>query len=433
MFDPINAIAQSNILLIDDDIDILDAYQDLLKQEGYIVATIADPDENLIQHIPQNWQGIILCDMLLPHISGFTLLSQFSQLDPQIPVIMITGHGDVPMAVEAVKKGAFDFMEKPVEPEKLLAKVDIALTQRKEIITKRLWQLSVLNEQFIGCSTWIKEFKQRLQKLADTDIPIFLWGEIGTGRQLAATYLHKLSQKQQEPLIFHECLTMQKNELSQLVEQVKHGTLVLKNIHHLSEVEQTLLAELQRRDRRHFRLIVISDESLTYFIQQHAIVPLLYSLFSHSQVNIVPLRERAIDIPDIFTHYVSQASQRLKREIVPIKNKFLQSLMHKEWNGNIRELANMAEMYVIGLLTPAAPTNKIAITNKENRSLEEQLAMYEKKLIEDALIAYQGRVNDAAISLNIPRKTLYLRMKKYGLDKKHYKIESDNINYNIDV
>lgn len=162
-----------NILLIDDDPDILTAYQDLLTQEGYIVSAVSDP-QHISRQIPQDWIGIVLCDVMMPHISGLTLLAEIMQIDPHIPVIMITGHGDVAMAVNAVKIGATDFLEKPVSPENLLNQVERHLTKRRQFIEQRQWQQDRLNQKFIGHSDWIVSLRRQLQTLANSHLPLFL-------------------------------------------------------------------------------------------------------------------------------------------------------------------------------------------------------------------------------------------------------------------
>lgn len=410
---------ENNILIIDDDIDILEAYQDLLKQEGYHVITISDPTD-VTQLIPHNWKGIILCDVLLPHISGLTLLEQFIQLDESLPVIMITGHGDVPMAVEAVKLGATDFLEKPVSPEKLLNLVKIAQEKRTTIIEKRLWQLKELDEYFIGNSSWLNALKQQLQKLASANIPIFIWGEMGTGKTLATEYLHKLNDKRLSPFIITECVENQQIDIEKMIETVKDGTLALKNIHNLPFDIQTYLARLQHNDKRSFRLILISNMSLIELIEKQLIIPELYYLFIYTQIEMLPLAKHATDIPDIFSHYIARACKRLGNKFTPPDKRLLRHIMNKKWGGNIKELINMAELYALDLL-PVNIINHTAQLPKKSQSLDDQISIYEKKIIEDALNFHHGKINDVATYLNIPRKKLYLRMRKYELDKRYYK------------
>lgn len=412
-----------NVLLIDDDIDILDSYQDLLRQEGYQVMTCADPTD-IVSQIPNNWIGVVLCDVLLPNISGLDLLAQIIQRDPQIPVIMITGHGDVPMAVEAVKKGATNFLEKPISPENLLIQVEKALEKRAALIENRQWQLDKLNKTFIGQSDWIIAIRRQLQKLAEIDVPVFLWGETGTGRHLSATYLHKLSQHKQAPLINVECLSNNLINIEKLMSEVGQGTLVLKNIHCLPASEQQILANGLHNPNIQFRLIAISDIPLLNLIQEQTLISELYYLFLHTQLELLPLKKHPTDIISIFCHYVHKSCARLNKDYVEPPKKLLQHLLNQEWQGNVKELIHVAELYAIGLLVEqTASANIITPTLKtENiKPLDEQINEYEKQIIEEALIFYQGKINEVANYLDIPRKKLYLRMRKYGIDKKNYK------------
>ncbi|MGX4779114.1 sigma-54-dependent transcriptional regulator [Pasteurella multocida] len=410
-----------NVLLIDDDMDILDSYQDLLRQEGYQVIICADPID-IVAQIPENWIGVILCDVLLPNISGLKILEDIIQRDAQIPVIMITGHGDVPMAVEAVKKGATNFLEKPISAENLLIQVAQALEKRAALMENRQWQLEKLSESFIGQSEWIIAMRHQLQKLADIDVPLFLWGETGTGRYLSATYLHKLSARQNAPFIYHECLPQAQCNLDKCLDDVQQGTLVLKNIHHLAQTEQQHLAKALNMEGCAFRLILISDFALLTLIQEQRICSELYYLFLHTQFELLPLKKRPSDILPIFCHYVHKSCARLNKEYVEPNKKLIQHLLTQTWQGNVKELIHVAELYAIGLLAEQTPmSNPLALKTEHIKPLDEQINEYEKQIIEDALIFYQGRINDVATYLNIPRKKLYLRMKKHHIDKKHYK------------
>lgn len=414
------------VLLIDDDVDILDSYQDLLQQEGYHVLSCADPT-NIVSQIPDHWIGVVLCDVLLPTISGLCLLEEIIQRDPHIPVIMITGHGDVPMAVEAVKKGATNFLEKPISPENLLVQVAQALAKRRRLIENRQWQRETLNACFIGHSDWSVHLRQQLQKLADSTLPVFLWGETGTGRHLAATYLHKLSQRQHDPFISITCLAQQTMHIDNLLQDVKQGTLVLQNIQYLPLNTQQHLANALQHEKPNCRLIVISDVSLPTLIQTQACIAELYCLFLHTQLALLPLSQRRHDITPLFCHYVHKSCARLNKPAITPPKKLLQHLLQQAWPGNVKELIHVAELYALGLLAEQGslcsplPTR---IQADHIKPLDEQIQEYEKQIIEEALTFYQGRINEVAIYLNIPRKKLYLRMRKYGIDKRKYKFLS---------
>ncbi|WP_109427957.1 sigma-54-dependent transcriptional regulator [Aggregatibacter kilianii] len=412
---------QNNVLLIDDDFDILESYADLLQQEGYSVFATSEPKE-VIHQIPENWYGVVICDVLLPGISGLDVLDRMIEIDSQIPVIMITGHGDVPMAVEAVKKGATNFFEKPVSPEKLLIQVDKALEKRKRVIEKRQWQMEKINDVFIGSSVWINELKKQLQKLANSNLPVFIWGEIGTGRHLAATYLHKLSDRKTLPLVFHECKQNDNINIIELIKEIKSGTLIIKNMHNLPDEEQQYLIQVLHHEESQFRLILLSDTELNELIRCRQISAEFYYFFIYTQIEMLPLRKHIVDVVDIFNHYVKNICVRLNKSVVMPDKKILQSLRNKEWHGNVKELISVAELYAIGLLSHIPSAVPPVFNDAQMNSLDEKLNQYEKQLIEDALVFYQGKINDVVKHLNIPRKKLYLRMKKYGLDKKSYKL-----------
>lgn len=410
---------QTQILLIDDDPDVLEAYRDLMSQEGYRVQALADAN-GVTGLIPVDWPGVVVSDVLLPGDSGLTLLDNLLQYDPSLPVLLITGHGDVPMAVDAVKRGAFDFLEKPVAAEKLLARAEAALQQRRALIERRSWQKQTLGENLLGDSQWMRDLRTRLQKLAEVDLPVMFFGEIGTGRRRAADYLHRLGERHQAPLVVQELLPDSELQLDRLLERVQGGSLVLKNIAHLPVNTQLALAQLQQSDRRSFRLIAIDEQSPAALAVAQRLVPELYYLLSLTQIEMVPLSQRIIDIPEIFCHYLLAACRRLNRRQPQLSQKFLTSLTRRPWPGNVRELANAAELYAVGLLPAQLPQGS-ALSLTQAQSLDERIENYERKIIEEALNLHQGRINDVATYLDVPRKKLYLRMKKYQLDKSHYK------------
>ncbi|MGT3005375.1 helix-turn-helix domain-containing protein [Pasteurella multocida] len=197
---------------------------------------------------------------------------------------------------------------------------------------------------------------------------------------------------------------------------------MLKNIHHLAQTEQQHLAKALNMEGCTFRLILISDFALLTLIQEQRICSELYYLFLHTQFELLPLKKRPSDILPIFCHYVHKSCARLNKEYVEPNKKLIQHLLTQTWQGNVKELIHVAELYAIGLLAEQTPmSNPLALKTEHIKPLDEQINEYEKQIIEDALIFYQGRINDVATYLNIPRKKLYLRMKKHHIDKKHYK------------
>ncbi|OON41755.1 transcriptional regulator [Izhakiella australiensis] len=410
---------QHNILLIDDDSDVLDAYTLLLAQAGHRVFACRDPRQAQTL-IGEAWAGIVLSDVCMPYCSGIELMKILLKQDPTLPVLLVTGHGDVPMAVEAVKKGAWDFLQKPVNPEQLLNLVDKALAQRQARLVRRQWQQEQLADNLIGRSEWVSQMRQTLRQLAETDITVYFHGESGSGRTLAACYLHRLSARSEQPVIFGDVVEDQEAPLNQWIEQAAGGMLVLRNIERLTQAQQYLLAHSQSQDPLPFRLVAIGQQPPLALAGTHRIIPELYYCFALTQLFCPPLSQRPDDIEPLFRHYLQQASQRLNNPPPALPPDLCKKLLKRHWPNNVRELANAARLFAVGVM-PLADTPTPLLHSGEPLQLDRRVEEYERQIIVEALNIHQGRINDVAEYLQIPRKKLYLRMKKFDLDKHHYR------------
>ena len=408
-----------SVLLIDDDTDVLDAYTLLLEQAGYRVCACNNPYDarNWLQ---ADWPGIVLSDVCMPGCNGIELMALFHQDDNQLPILLITGHGDVPMAVDAVKKGAWDFLQKPVDPGKLLLLVAQALQQRKSVIARRYYCQQKLQVELVGYSDWINQYRQRLQQLAETDLAVWFYGEPGTGRMTGARYLHQLGRSAQGPFIRAELTAGNTAQLDELIAQAQGGTLVLNHIACLTREQQHKLVHLQSQERRPFRLIGVGTTSLVELAATNQIVAELYYCFAMTQIACQPLSMRPDDIEPLFRHYLQKACLRLNHPIPEVDGELLKGMRRRVWLSNVRELANAAELFAVGLL-PLAETANPQLHMPEPTPLDRRVDEYERQIITEALNIHQGRINEVAEYLQIPRKKLYLRMRKYGLSKEHYK------------
>jgi two-component system phosphoglycerate transport system response regulator PgtA len=299
-----------SILLIDDDADVLDAYTQLLEQAGYHVSACNNPFDAREQ-VPKDWPGIVLSDVCMPGCSGIDLMTVFHQDDDLLPILLITGHGDVPMAVEAVKKGAWDFLQKPIDPGKLLTLVGAALRQRQSVIARRQYCQQKLQVELIGRSQWTVRYRQRLQQLAETDIAVWLYGEPGTGRMTGARYLHQLGRHAEGPFIACELTPANAHTLNELIAQAQGGTLVLSHPEHLTHEQQHQLVQLQSHEKRPFRLIGIGSASLVELAASSQIVAELYYCFAMTQIGCQPLSKRPDDIEPLFHHYYTVAGHNI--------------------------------------------------------------------------------------------------------------------------
>lgn len=408
-----------NILLIDDDSDVLDAYTQLLTQAGHRVYACGDP-RSVQDLVSEAWPGIVLSDVCMPHCSGIDLLKILLKHNPHLPVILITGHGDVPMAVEAVKQGAWDFLQKPVNPGQLLELVDKALAQRQSQVMRRQWQKEQLVDNLIGRSEWVIQMRQTLQQLAETDVAVYFHGERGTGRTLAACYLHRLSTRGDRPIVFGDILQGQETPLQAWCEQAQGGTLVLRNIEFLSQAQQLVLAHQQAQDEPPCRLVATGLQPLITLVGNNLVVPDLYYCFAMTQQFCPPLAQRLDDIEPLFLHYLQQACLRLNHPVPELPTALAKKLVNRHWPNNVRELANAARLFAVGVMPLAEIPNPL-LHQVEPMQLDQRVEDYERQIIIEALNIHQGRINDVSEYLQIPRKKLYLRMKKFGLDKHHYR------------
>ncbi|QHM77423.1 C4-dicarboxylate transport transcriptional regulatory protein DctD [Mixta theicola] len=410
---------ECSILLIDDDADVLDAYASLLEQAGYQVCACNNPVEARAW-VKKDWPGIVLSDVCMPGCSGIDLMTLFHQDDPQLPILLITGHGDVPMAVEAVKKGAQDFLQKPVDPARLLALVEQALRQRRAVIARRHYRQQTLQAELIGRSAWIERYRRRLEQLAETDLAVWFYGESGTGRMSGARYLHQLGRHAAGPFIYRELTPENAPQLNEMMAQARNGTLVLSHPEHLTREQQQHLIQLQSLEPRPFRLIGTGTVSLAQLAADGQIMAEFYYCFAMTHIACLPLAQRPDDIAPLFHHYLQKACQRLNRPLPAVDNGLLKALERRVWLSNVRELAHAAELFAVGV-SPLTATADPQLRIGSPLPLDHRLEEAERRIITEALNIHQGRINEAASYLKIPRKKLYLRMKKYQLDKKHYK------------
>lgn len=410
---------QHQILLIDDDADVLDAYSMLLNQAGYSVLACSNASEAR-EKMLSDWPGIVLSDVCMPGCTGLELMNLLLAKDPQLPVLLITGHGDVPMAVEAVKHGAWDFLQKPVDPARLLSRIAEALAQRQACIARREWQQEALLGHLIGRSEWITQLRSRLQQLAETDLAVFFHGEPGTGRTLSARYLHQMSYRSEKPLIAGDLVPNSETPLETWIEEAHGGTLLLRNISCLSHAHQRRLIQLQSQESVPFRLVCIDPSPLVELATQHIILPDFYYCFAMTQIACQSLIQRPDDIEPLFRHYLQRACLRLHHPVPELSPELVKRLVSRHWQNNIRELANAAELFAVGV-SPLMELPGPLLQDTSATPLDRRIEEYECQIITEALSIHQGRINDVSEYLHIPRKKLYLRMKKYGLDKQDFR------------
>ena len=414
----------ANVLLVDDDEDVLESYCHLLRLSGYQPRATTSPHEALAL-LASQWPGVVVSDIYMPAMNGMELLTRVHEIDAEIPVIMITGHGDIPLAVKAVKQGAFDFLEKPLNPQALLGLLERACKQRSEVLARRNEIQETIDDELIGTSPQIVAIRNQINQLAQTDKDLMLEGPAGSGRHTLAQLLHKISARREQAFHLHDCVSASSlAEVQESLAQADQGTLVLQSPARLTaECQRWLgnhLLEQERRGGKSLRTIALFEESPEGLVEQHQLMPELYYFLSQVRLKLPRLVERSCDIIPLFRTFLRQGCKRIGKPVPAVDRAYLETLKRHQWPGNLRELRNVAELYAVGIVKLAGAERAIPLANAKE-PLDDLVEEFERRVIEDTLFLFSGRVTEAAQYLGIPRKKLYLRMKKHNLDKEQFK------------
>ena len=448
-------MSDANIFFIDDEQDLRLANEQTLQLAGFEVR-LFEQAEQALPLLDRNWPGVVISDIRLPGMNGSALQQRIHDMDADLPVILITGHGDISMAVEAMQNGAYDFIEKPFSSERLVDSVRRALEKRRLTLENRqlkteLDSQNALGPRIIGKTPAIQHLRDTISRLADTHADILLMGETGTGKELVARSLHEQSARRDKNFVAINCGAIPENLIeSELFghekgaftgaeaarigkfEYAQGGTVFLDEIESMPLSTQVrLLRVLQERSLERLgsnesialdiRIITASKIDLKQAAARNEFRPDLYYRLNVVTLELPPLRERREDIPMLFQHFLLVAAARYAKEAPAIPPDASQTLMRFNWPGNVRGLRNAAERFVLlgdGCLqldsddsqAPCAPM-----------TLPEHVEAFERALIEQALAESSGVIKNTMQLLGLPRKTLYDKMQKYGLDKRVYK------------
>jgi len=449
--------SKTQVIFIDDDKFIRKSTMQSLEMEGFFVDSYAEA-KSALASIDWDCEQVIVSDIKMPGISGLELLQRVKAIDADIPVILITGQGDIATAVQAMHDGAYDFLEKPFAPDNLLEVIRRAYDKRMLILENRKLkkELELQNapgQRIIGNTTAIQQLRSQITRLADTDADILLWGETGTGKDLVARNLHEISRRRSSPFVAINCGALPENIIeSELFghaagaftgatktrigkfEYANGGTIFLDEIESMPlDLQVKLLRVLHDRSVEplgsnkqiniDIRVIAATKTDLKQASAEGKFREDLYYRLNVITLNLPTLRDRIEDIPLLFHHYALIAAARHECDLPEFDPEQLQQLLIYQWPGNVRELKNAAERFVL-LGEAAAPDLGEVITATEqgnSANLHDRVEWFEKSLIEQALEKCEGSINATLETLNTPRKTLYDKMRKYGIDKNQYK------------
>jgi len=431
------------VLFIDDEEMIRISSRQTLQLAGIPVAICASADEAL-PFIVRDFAGIVVTDVRMPNIDGLALLSRCTEIDPELPVVIITGHGDVTMAVKAMREGAYDFIEKPFGTEHLVDVVRRALEKRRLVLENRnlrraLEHGGAVEGLILGRSPPIVAVRRLISEIADTDADVLVVGETGTGKELVARALHEAGPRRGKPFVALNCGALPEavfesevfghetgaftGAVKRRIGKIEHasdGTLFLDELESMPLALQVkLLRVLEQRVLERLgsnetvavrcRMIAATKDNLLELSRQGRFRADLYYRLNVVTIDLPALSERREDIPLLFEHFSLQAALRYNRPAIPVPAAKLRRLMAQDWPGNVRELKNTADRFVLGI--PAASS----AASGAGESLPELLDRLEKQFVQEAMRAAGGNVLRAAEALGIPRKTLYDKLKRHGL------------------
>ena len=440
-------MTRGRILLVDDDRDLLKAATDWLSVSGFYVAALHRPEE-AFSAMASVEPDVIVTDIRMPGIDGMTLLSSIVRKNRDIPVVLITAHGDVGLAVQAMKHGAEDFLEKPYDADRLLSVLDKAVEKRrmKQEISRLQGLVADDGEKYaiVGDSPAIRALRGRLATLADVDIDVLVIGETGTGKELVARALHRLSRRAEGPFVAINCgalpeaifesevfghvkgaFTGTAGDREGKFEHAAGGTIFLDEIESMPlGLQAKILRVLQERVVERLgenrlravdaRIVAAAKSDLTADIAAGRFREDLFYRLATVDIRIPPLRERADDIGLLFGHFSSLAARRYGRDARAVSPEQIARLRQQEWRGNVRELKAQAERFALGLDESVATPRDLP-AGTDTAALPDRLAAYEAHLIGEALRLSAGNAASAAASLGIPLRTFNEKLSRRGL------------------
>jgi DNA-binding NtrC family response regulator len=449
------------ILAIDDDSGLLASIKKTLELTNYVVTTLNDPSKyESIENVDQ-FQAILL-DIKMPKIDGLELLTIIHSKHPHIPIIMISGESDIQTAVQSLKDGAYDFIEKPIDPDKLLVTIKNAVSI-KSLYDENIRMKDEISKQYsiVYESIWMEDIMHKVEHMAPTRAKVLIYGESGTGKELIARALHEKSDRRDKPYVKINCASIP----SELLEseffghkkgsftgaandhegkfiQADGGTLFLdeigdmdlrlqsKLLRAVEESEVELIGDNKPR-KVDVRVICATNKNLPDLVKQGKFREDLFHRLNVVKINIPPLRDRKDDIPKLVEFYIKKFNEDYNKKIEGINARAVGLLKSYDWPGNVRELKNLIEKVVIynvsntitfediinsldeGILRHLEKNTEL----KNFNSLKEARQEFEKRYILKTPNEYEWKIQETANALGIDRTNLFKKMKSYEIEK----------------
>ncbi|MEQ9325860.1 MAG: sigma-54 dependent transcriptional regulator [Rhodospirillales bacterium] len=434
------------VFLVDDDSDLLTATADWLEVSGFAVRAFPSA-RSALSALEKEAPDLVVTDIRMPGMDGLGFLAAIRERHPALPVVMMTGHGDVPLAVNAMRQGAEDFLEKPIDADHLVAVLDRAVgkTRLHQEIHRLQQSLQESREAggLLGDSPGIRDLRDRIRALADIDVDVLVIGETGTGKELVARALHEQGRRAAGPFVAVNCAAVPESIFESEIfghakgaftgaqqdrtgkfEHAAGGTIFLDEMESMpSALQAKILRTLQERNIERLGEIKLRPLDVRVIAAVKSVRSAdhegsllrrdLYYRLASVELVIPPLRRRGGDIALLFTHFATLAAARYGRPLPAIDDALLRRLETHGWPGNVRELKAAAERHALGIGDAAMPD--AAALPLPGETLAERIDEFEAAEIRKALDACGGRTADAADRLGLPRRTLADRMARHGI------------------
>jgi DNA-binding NtrC family response regulator len=436
------------IAIVDDEQDMRQSISQWLALSGFDTETYASA-EDALKAVGADYPGVVVSDIKMPGMDGMAFLKKLMSVDSGLPVILITGHGDVPMAVEAMQVGAYDFLEKPFNPDRMTELAKKATTSRRLTLDNRALRRELsdgtgIMKKLIGSSPVMERLREDILDLGQADGHVLIDGETGTGKTLVAHALHAVGAKPGRKFVVFSCASADEPTLARrifgpieeggqqpLVEEARGGTLVLEDIDALpASLQGRLLTWINEQGvPAETRVVAISNLQEQGKTCEDVLRPDLYYRLAALKITVPPLRARGEDILTLFTRFTEQFADEYGCDAPEVGAQEAAQLLQAPWPGNIRQLINIAERSVlqnrrgtgtIASLIMADNETAAPTMTTEGKPLKEYVEAFERMLIDNTMRRHKGTIASVMEELCLPRRTLNEKMAKYGLQRSDY-------------
>lgn len=403
------------VLLVDDDRAVRDALGQTLDLAGFAPIVVGSFIEAK-DHIAPSFDGVVVSDIRMPGKDGFALLGHVQSVDVDLPVILLTGEGDIPMAVRGMSDGAFDFLEKPCAPKDLIAVIERAMRTRALVLENRQLKASMAAGDaaarlIYGVSARAEAMRDEVRAAARSGTDVLVSGPPGTGTAKVAEVIHLMSGAPGRPFQKRAAAALGPDTLPDAFEAARGGALFLDEVAALSPEAQLATLDLLEAGSGAC-LFAGTYRDLEAEAQAGRFNPDLYYRLDMIRVRVPGLSERKEDIPVLFRQYVANACEEAGLPVPEIPQDVIARMMAQDWPGNAQALMNAAIRFARGLGDPA---------ESGEMGLVEQLAQVERSLLIDALRRNKGNASETARQLKLPRKTFYDKLARYELKPENFR------------